>query len=430
MHRIERITQKQDIFIYILCYYQYLERKNNKGELEKKKYFIKEESVFLTTMARKVKDANKLLLEIIKKNSEDAPKLKRLPNIEILDNIETFERDLSNLLLINHSKRTGIQEEYKKKYGMPIGITENNIASEISKYHQMSELLLNFPWRIDTPEIKSILIEYYSRLLNGNGGEIIQEKIRKYKFIPKQFDKKDIYDSNYPFLFLSDANFKIYLNAMNINESIRIIFTLGKRKNGLYHIISPQEYNFNTLNELLNYMASININNISTIITDSNTKIRIFAEYKYKPQYILSLSSFINYMIYSQNNISINNVLQKIEAMLIQKNKENALRYIEEYIINAAGSELVLFKKIKDSFFNITSLYNYSLQIRPIISTNNIIDIISIIINILLANPYFCKFQNKEEAIKYIAKASNVIINNGHDMIPNWNYLTRSVHSI
>ena len=89
MSRIDRVSQTQAIYIYILCYYENIKKNEENGETIEEKGIIKEEFMIIDTMKKKIKDTNSFLFDIYNGNPmyyPDSLTLKELPKLEIIYN--------------------------------------------------------------------------------------------------------------------------------------------------------------------------------------------------------------------------------------------------------------------------------------------------------------------------------------------------------
>jgi len=427
MSRIDRIKQNKDIYMYLLCYHESIEDKNDKDEIIRNNYIIKEESIFYSTMKKKVTDANIILSEIFNKyNKNNTLSIKELPEVIEFENYNTFKEDLSLFLEKYHSPYLEYGPE--NIIGVPLSETVNNIVYEISNFHQLSDILLRFPWRICNPEIKKFLIAHYAKRLSGSNGDDLQEKIKQAYYLRKPFHKKTTnYDSFYPFLFFCEIPY-FAVNINGIKEYISVPFVLGKRQNGLYHILLPQDLVSNSAQELrkfiLNYKYDI-------IIIESIIDKNIFSILDNEPNFILSLTSIINKLgVYESlgKNRQYIDELQKIEFVFTQATIKDAAKLTENLKKTTDDyRKAIIYRKFKLFLQYISPLYRYPLNSRSTISTNNIIDILGIIINELLKNMNYCNFKNLYDAKRYISIAANEIINNGHELIPNWENLIKPI---
>jgi hypothetical protein len=312
------------------------------------------------------------------------------------------------------------EPEIKEKKGVHLIETGNRIVSKTSDYLQLSDVLYQFPWRIYNQNIQKQLFNHFNKLINSSNGITIQEKIKSK--IEDKFTKATVFDFSYPFLFINKSTFNV-----NINKSAtehEILFALGKRQNGLYHVLSPQGMLINFPGQLLEFVVNYKIKNIHALICDFINQGALFSKSDYKSILILSLSSLLNQIkcksLSEQKHLLTNLQLSNIDSIFRQQTKKDAGALLLYYSKLGSKYDKLLLNRLRFSLQNIKALYNYPLNTRLIICTNNIIHYLHYIISILLENR---DFQNNGDAARYITLAANEIINNGHELIPNWEKL-------
>ena len=144
------------------------------------------------------------------------------------------------------------------------------------------------PWKVFFPYINQYLSVFHQRIFRSFGEELRNE-------IDEQFSLHDQthmeFDSGYPFLFIKYLSFDVYTSD-GISK-VDILFALGKRKNGFYHVFSPSSLPVNNVNELFDYLQK-NKNIIFTnIIRDSLIKIDNKFLDKYRYLILPSYTSFV-----------------------------------------------------------------------------------------------------------------------------------------
>jgi hypothetical protein len=424
MSRIDRKTQKRNIFIYLLCY-------NKEGDK-----WLKEEYKIYDVMKKKIENTNETYNEISQNNElideEKGMEMRNMPRMKIFKNIKTFSNELK-LFLNDFHKTEEIKEYYAiENHGKPIENTRLEMEMEIRDYTRCCETLLCYPWSIQFPNVSNYLNNLFSQLINGeNGNKIINEIDRDNSF---SFRSDQIeYDSFYPFIYLTHHVFDVIVNGMM--EKVGVIMALCKRQDGSYHILSPRNYEINNIKEIVKLMNNFRINNISNIIIDNRNNIneieKIMEFYKITPpKFILSLTSVIqelnqwsinnyNYVLTDAdiNDISIIfNRSTKNEANEIIKNYGNSNNIIQNNLYNQMSV-------IMNSFENI---YNYPLSIRSIIGTTNINSLIYNIIYLVINKK---QFMSRIEVNRYITMTTKKLLINGKELLPNWDIMNQPIYA-
>jgi superfamily II DNA or RNA helicase len=424
MSRIDRISQTQDIFIYLLYY--------NDGDK-----IIPEENIYLEKMTAKITSTNDVFKAIYKKSlsADNFQILRTLPEGKVFKDITTIENDLSEFLDLFHTAKDTTEPENKEDIlikGISFSDTRNNITSEVINYLWFFEMFFAYPWRIVDPHISNYLHVFYFQRINGSVGNNLKAIIEKqYKTF---FSAPIKYDTYYPFVFLTTAMFRVNVNNCTVNVNIPI--ALGKRRNGSFHLLSPQDNLINDLAELFGFFEKYDINDISNIITDYGKMITTmkrlqFSNRKLKPNAILSLRDLfylLNRRSIKLNHRDINDAERyKIEAIFAQPSITEAKRLLDDFLSAANEEELKILGYLERNMAKIKLLYNYPAEIRFIIGTKNIIDLICKIINLIIEEKNFYRV---EDAKRFITIAANQIIKNGAEFIPNWKTLIKSIRAL
>jgi superfamily II DNA or RNA helicase len=424
MGRIDRISQKQDIFIYLLCY--------NDGDKT-----IPEEDVYLEKMTAKITAANDIFKAIYEKSltNNNSQILRTLPEEKAFKNIATIENDLSEFLNLFHAAKDTTGHENREEIainGVSFSDTRNNIASEAINYLRFSEILFSYPWRITESRISNYLHGFYLQRINGSVGDNLKTAIEnQYGTV---FLSPIKYDTYYPFVFLRTGTFCVNVNGYTQNVSMPI--ALGKRRNGSFHLLSPQDNLINTPADLFGFFEKYGINDISNIITDygriiTTLKRLQFSNRKLKPNAILSLSNLfylLNRQSIKLNDQDINDAERyKIEAIFVQSSITEAKRSLDNFLSVANGEEFKILGYLDRKMAKIEPLYNYPAGVRSIIGTTIIIDFICEIIYLIIGEKIFYRV---EDAKRFITIAANQIIKNGAELIPNWKTLTKPIRAV
>jgi superfamily II DNA or RNA helicase len=424
MGRIDRISQTQDIFIYLLCY--------NDGDKT-----IPEEDVYLEKMTAKIADANDVFKAVYEKSLFDSNHqiFRTLPGEEIFKDIATIEDDLSEFLNLFHAAKDITESENKEEIiikGVSFPDTRNNIASEVINHLRFFEMLSSYPWRIVDAHIANYLHGFYFQRINGSVGNNLKTAIEN-QYV-KVFLSPIKYDTYYPFVFLRTGTFRVNVNGYTQNVSMPI--ALGKRRNGSFHLLSPQNNLINDLTELFGFFAKYGINDISNIITDYGKMITTmkklqFSNLNLKPNASLSLSDL--FYLLNRRSIKLNardmNDAERyrIEVIFAQPSITEAKRSLDYFLSAANGEEFKILGYLDRNMAKIEPLYNYPAEVRSIIGTTNIIYFICEIIYLIIGGK---PFYQVEDAKRFITIAANQIIQNGAEFIPNWKTLTKPIRAL
>jgi hypothetical protein len=201
-------------------------------------------------MTAKIASANEVFKTIYKKSllNDDSPNLRTLPQEKIFKNITTIEDDLFEFLNLFHTTKNKTEPENIVIEGISYSDTKNSIASEVINYLGYSEMLLSHPWRIAYCHISNYLHDFYFQRINGSVGNNLKTAIEGRFNFPIITTK---YDTYYPFVFLTNGIFDVNVN--NYIKRINIPIVLGKRRNGSFHLLSPQNNSINNLTELFSF---------------------------------------------------------------------------------------------------------------------------------------------------------------------------------
>ena len=438
MSRIDRITQKRDIFIYILSYNITIPIEDENEKEEQKGFMIKEERIFHSTMLNKITETNVLLKEIYDKNKSffgDIPKFKNMPKIRQFKNINTFEDEFSDFLNHPHIAKQEYPPEYFHNIGININETIEDTSFKIDYHNQISNTLLNFPWRIFIIDINQYLISFYDHIMSRKIGNVIRKNIQKIFMHSLTFNPK--YDNYFPFLFIDEYSFQVYIKGTS--QKINTLFAIGKRQNGSFQILNPLYYSslrknsISKINEMFEFLHEIGITNISTFIIGDiffNIDYKKLQQFYDKPKSISSLSDiyYKKYFDLKRSSCPTNeNLINNIESLFTELSYNDALESLKLFSSQVINFERALYRDMQHSLRCIKHLYRYPLETRSIIGTTNIVYILHLIIQALIRNVNFCSLH---EANKYIAIAAEEIIKNGDKLIPNWDFINKHVHTL
>jgi hypothetical protein len=153
----------------------------------------------------------------------------------------------------------------------------NDITLEIVNHLKFFGMLFIYPWRIVYPYISNYLHNFYFQRLNGSVGDNLKTAIENQYVKVSSTPIK--YDTYYPFVFLKTAAFRVNVN--NYTQNVSIPIALGKRRNGSFHLLSPQNNLIDDLAELFGFFETHSINDISNIITDYGKMITTMKRFQF-----------------------------------------------------------------------------------------------------------------------------------------------------
>jgi hypothetical protein len=219
---------------------------------------IPEEDVYLEKMIAKIASANDVFKTIYEKFLFDSNHqiFRTLPGEEIFKDIATIEDDLSEFLNLFHAAKDTTESENKEAIvikGVSFPDTRNNIASEVINHLRFFEMLSSYPWRIVDTHIANYLHGFYFQRINGSIGNNLKTAIEN-QYV-KVFSSPIKYDTYYPFVFLRTGAFRVNVNGYTRNVSMPI--ALGKRRNGSFHLLSPQNNLIDDLTKCFDFLQSM-----------------------------------------------------------------------------------------------------------------------------------------------------------------------------
>jgi hypothetical protein len=395
--------------------------------------WIKEEYKIYEVMQKKIADTNETYQEIAQNNElidkEKGMAIRYLPEIQLFKYQNTFNDELTEFLEIFHKTKELPVNSYNEKHGIPVYETKQIMRRNVNEYTECCKTLLRYPWRIDSPYVSDYLNNLFIQLINGVTGTKLLYEIEEdnsFSFNGEQIE----YDGSYPFVYITHHVFQVNIKGMP--EKIKIIFALGKRQNGLYHILSPRFCEINNINEMMSLFANLHIKHILYIITDRIIPIpiinKMIIDRVYISKYILSLTSIIkvlNKLKVKNNGCELNDDdINKIAMIFNRPNFDEAYRYIKQYMHDNDENKKYIIGELRNMMKRIEPIYHYPILIRSIIGTTNINYLISYLIEVIISNR---QFYNRKEANDYIIKALRKIMKYGKEFIPNWDILSQPI---
>ena len=184
------------------------------------------------------------------------------------------------------------------------------------------------PWKIYFPIIRENINKYFLRIERTYGNELRSEIYERF-FMVDQMQMK--FDSGYPFLFIKNLTFNV--KTQGVNNNLNVLFAIGKRKNGFYHLISPSYIPVNNSYELFDYLKTNEVKYISNIIKDSSISIDKRFLYIYQSHLILSYTSFVNELMMKVQDLKQRAFNEKeiilLEAIFNQTTESDAFNLIK-----------------------------------------------------------------------------------------------------
>jgi hypothetical protein len=221
MSRIDRKTQKRNIFIYLLCY-------NENGII------IEQEEKYYAVLTHKVADIQSTYKRIDDKYADNGllSKNKEMPEIKIFNDINTFDMEFPLYISqFQHTPKSLIQ--FFDNFGASLGKVREKMEIQTRDYLRCIEVLSIAPWRIIYSEIAGFIERHNYRKINSSIGRNLIDKINnKSTFYPY----KIIFESYYPFVFFKGVKFTVRVNSKV--AQILIYYVLGKQTCGKIDILS------------------------------------------------------------------------------------------------------------------------------------------------------------------------------------------------
>ena len=310
--------------------------------------------------------------------------------------------------------------------GYSIIETSNIILNTFKNYEDIKNMLYLHPWTYLFSNTRHFLKEYSEHNIKKYDDDL-RKGFKKGYSLQDQLNLE--YDSEYPFLYIKRAKFKIQ-TPFHYNNEIDILFAIGKRKNGQYHLLSPSVFSNKKIDNLFDRLKKNNVNKISSIIRDSRINIMsksLFEKYGYSLRTSLSFTSFMDDLLILKNRFFNNMDFYFFETLYYQPTFDEAKNHILLKRKEDLNNDKLMYKIMNQRIYYLSNLFKFSNEVRPIVGTNIIIDLLSTIIEVLLMN---CFFDEPDNAKKRIAIAAQIILENGDKFIPNWDSLTRNVKPI
>jgi len=434
MSRIDRINQRRNIFIYLLCYHE-------KGE----KTLLAEENDVLETMRKKFNSAQNTYKSNNSQPEKDTEKkyvnfslfeellpVKFIGNTDFKAELQTYLQTFTHTSSINKNNLVKMEN-----HGQSFIDISDNVVEDLKIRNEYFHILFQYPWRIVLPDIKRYLYYYFLEKINGKEGHNLRNSIVSVNNIPLLPDpvnpfyhlhQLESYDKKYHHLFIKKTI--IHTKLAGIPRAIALLYIIGKQRNGKLDLIvlerSSSTFPFlkmllDNKKEILKGGSSITISGyIQDVLVIHDLLLR--NDKSYRCQLCLScLFSTVFRDIFSDQTMP----LVDIEKLFLESTiteARNTYDFIMATPIWQKYNNTLL--DIRKGFFCISSLYNYNLQDRVIIGTTNIIDYIAAILKILVADMNFISINQLEN---YITIASHQILEYGDDFIPNWKQLTQKI---
>jgi hypothetical protein len=406
MSRIDRKTQTRNIFIYLLCY-------NIRGEM------IREEAIYFDKMEKKVKDAQAVYKRIAEKNDLTADNRKNqsrdLPKKNIFSDESLFPYELAEFLAGFHQTEKLPENEINERYGSPIYETRNSMMTQFQDFSYSFSILCQYPWRIIAPDVSDPLLQYFHEKLKGKTGKKINDDILKHKW-SRQFDPY------YPFVFIGEP---IKIIIYNYNYYFR--YVIGKRKDGKYDLLFLQDCKENEFVDLFFNLRNIGIENIDSVILSIDTPNIIDNINNILKNYFPDATChwcIINFFKYFTDLVGLGippPFIYHFEGIFRFDSIHNAYDHYKE--VQTSFGDFV--KKMDRHLDLISHIYRYSLNERMVIGSTNITSYINMITRVFLGN----KPLDAINALAEIERISRIVLENGAELMPIWDYLAMPVES-
>jgi hypothetical protein len=229
---------------------------------------------------------------------------------------------------------------------------------------------------------------------------------------------------NYQFVYIKTKRIDIHISN---NATIKVFadYIFGKKQNGaieLFDILPNTPENIDELGKKLKeqgmkgadmFILSARTHKIFDTIKNSLLQYYPDAKYQWCAGSIYEeLLRFIG----RSSAAGFENMLYQSSKRMAQSLLDDNSKQIPEYIC----------KNLKNQFDSFQEYYQYLPQDRVLICTTIIVEYVHIIItNLINAIP----FTNTEIALGYIKILSQRVLNNGKNLIPNWEQLTLPVRT-
>ena len=408
MSRIDRLTQKRNIFLYLLCY-------NYKGEL------IKIENEYFKKLSIKVDITNTFYTVVDEKrsstNGSPLSQNYELPEIITFKEIESFKDEISNYLSFFQHTQRKLNKIYDN-FGASIIEVRKKIIQDTAQYINYSNILSQFPWQIELPYIKNFINNYFSQKLDGKD---------KYRLLPDEDDytsfdfNKLVFEKYYPVIFERTINYTTIINHKEKHIEVRYI--LGKQNKGKYDILLITFIMKGNTQSFLYELKNKGISDISLLIYSKRPETikvikRDISQYFSKMEITLCMTKIFQIVCQASKNIEDQNNFDRI---LKQDTMESARGLCQE-LTNSVNKNAFIYKKMDTLLSYNHTLYRFKPKIRSSIGTTNIIQSIGLVTQILLNDR---SFNDIKDFYKFITIICQKILDEGKSFIPTWDKLKR-----
>jgi hypothetical protein len=277
MSRVDRMNQRRDVFIYLLCY-------NDNGEM------IDEERIYFETMNRKFENA-KILYQENNKDlvmyDECGDKIdtlyKEMPDKKIFKKKDSFSPDL-NIFLSGYNHKTLPSLQVMEAIGIPLNQTKNQLARIAQEHIFNRQIISSYPWRILLQELEDHFFKYYQVMLSNNIKSKINDRLKTQCDI--RMNRK--IDSFYPIVFAG----YIRLSVKTVKNKAHL-FIVGINKNRIKELLgiwNPLSYG---LKEAFDDLKKRGLSSILIVIVNSISAIEEIKSIYPDTLVQLSFSEFI-----------------------------------------------------------------------------------------------------------------------------------------
>jgi transposase-like protein/superfamily II DNA or RNA helicase len=404
MSRVDRINQKRDIFIYMLCYH-------DGGEI------IDEEKIFFETMNRKFENAKTLYQENNKNivmydeyGDEKETLYKKMPDkITFKEKDELrFLPELAEFLSIYRNEELP-PSPVMESAGIPLHETKKQIAGVMNEHLRYCGMVSSYPWRIELQELEDHFLNYYQVMLSHPD---ITSRINDRLRIPGDIWADRPVDSFYPVVF-ADFNRRSVKDGNNKEHHLFIV--VGINKNGMKELLGIWNPSHNVFERAFDNLKQKGLNSILiTVVNDRDAGEKIKGVYP-DTQMLLSFYYFIAIGCKKIGFRHLDKELEKIEEIFFASSKEQAHDICDKYIAQKEIFLLLAKKNIQD----IESYFCFSPETRRVIASTGIIRHLELVIRAAMGK--MAPFYSIAELLRFFyAVSDHVLPEKWFEPLPDW----------
>jgi hypothetical protein len=347
-----------------------------------------------------------------------------LPEKVIFGNINNFKDELIGFLGKFHKTRGVSPETPIDNIGYPLHQTRNTIISYIQDYKFFLDNLLQCPWRANVKYVRSDVKKVLQKKLDDK---------MMHKLLATDADAYNVKQNvktgstHYQFVYVKAKATDICISNGTARR-IAVIYVFGKKQDGSIELFAFLQNAAESMDELGMNLKEQGMKDADMFILSArryaifNNMRNSLSQYYPEAKYQRCAGSIYDELLKLRVDLTNENIAC-FENMLYQKSKRDAQSLLDDYFERIPE---YIYKKLKNQFDSIEGYYQYLPKDRVLICTAIIVEYVHIIIAELIKN---ISFHNIEMALAYIKTLSQRVLDNGKNLIPNWERLTVPVRA-